>query len=347
MKKVLLFILIIVLTGNLHAQNYDFYIKTNYVNIYYKITDSSISNRSVEVAWTPESYYGNITIPSTVTYNGKKYKVTGIGDKAFLNATNVTSLTLPNSITYIGKSGIYNTGITTITLPESVIWLEEYALSKNSLLETVSFPNSIERVGQAAFFLCPNLTHSIYNDKLYAHYAGKEETCIIPEGITTISTSAVWNFLSSINANKIILPSTLQSLSSSSIIVENLNSIEIKATTPPSCPNDAIQPASLTETITIYVSDADPAILERYKADPYWSQFNIVATDLSDDDPKVRADVNGDSVINAADVVSIYNYIISGEESSITKDKADVNEDDDVNAADVVSVYNYITTGEQ
>lgn len=59
-----------------------------------------------------------------------------------------------------------------------------------------------------------------------------------------------------------------------------------------------------------------------------------------------KGDVNGDGVINAADVVSIYNYIISGEESGISAAQADVNNDQTVNAADVVSVYNIIIDGD-
>ena len=57
------------------------------------------------------------------------------------------------------------------------------------------------------------------------------------------------------------------------------------------------------------------------------------------------ADVNGDGIVNSADVVSVYNYIQSGAESGITLDKADVNGDDNVNSADVVEIYNSVVGG--
>ena len=50
-------------------------------------------------------------------------------------------------------------------------------------------------------------------------------------------------------------------------------------------------------------------------------------------------DVDGDGNVNTADVVAVYNFIIQGEASSITKQAADVDGDGDVNSADVVAIY--------
>lgn len=55
-----------------------------------------------------------------------------------------------------------------------------------------------------------------------------------------------------------------------------------------------------------------------------------------------RADVNGDSLINALDVVNIYNYVLVGAESGMTLKRVDVNQDGSANASDVVTVYNYV-----
>jgi len=60
-----------------------------------------------------------------------------------------------------------------------------------------------------------------------------------------------------------------------------------------------------------------------------------------------KGDVNEDGLINASDVVSIYNYIMIGDNSNIKRIRADVNEDKFVNAADVTSVYNIIINGKQ
>lgn len=45
--------------------------------------------------------YGNLVIPSTVDYNGTTYTVTEVGYHAFRYRTDLTSLTIPGSVTYI------------------------------------------------------------------------------------------------------------------------------------------------------------------------------------------------------------------------------------------------------
>lgn len=56
-------------------------------------------------------------------------------------------------------------------------------------------------------------------------------------------------------------------------------------------------------------------------------------------------DVNMDGTTNSGDVVSIYNYIVNGEDSGIYKVCADVSGDGIVNAADVTELYNLIAYG--
>lgn len=52
------------------------------------------------------------------------------------------------------------------------------------------------------------------------------------------------------------------------------------------------------------------------------------------------ADVNGDGVVNAADVTALYNWILNNDASSLKN--GDANEDGTVNAGDVTAVYNRI-----
>ena len=76
--------------------------------IYYKITSSS-APYTVAVTYRGTYYYSYsneyteaVTIPATVTYNGKTYSVTSIGSYAFWNCSGLTSITIPNSVTSIG-----------------------------------------------------------------------------------------------------------------------------------------------------------------------------------------------------------------------------------------------------
>ena len=64
-----------------------------------------------------------------------------------------------------------------------------------------------------------------------------------------------------------------------------------------------------------------------------------------------QGDVNADGVLNTADVVGIYSYILEGDASGVTAEQANINgdvEEDDtpiVNTADVVTLYNNIING--
>ena len=68
-------------------------------NVQYHVLDNGTT---AEVS----KYLGDdssLTIPSSISYNGITYEITKIGESAFENHTELVSISLPNSITIIGK----------------------------------------------------------------------------------------------------------------------------------------------------------------------------------------------------------------------------------------------------
>jgi hypothetical protein len=74
--------------------------------IYYNITSSTdltvaVTYRgSYELDYSNE-YSGQVSIPETVAYNEKTYRVTSIGGYAFRECSGLTSVTIPNSVTIV------------------------------------------------------------------------------------------------------------------------------------------------------------------------------------------------------------------------------------------------------
>ena len=92
----------------------------------------------------------SITIPDSVT---------NIGKYALSNCTNLTSVIIPNSVIRIGR-GAFNecTNLASVTIPNSVTKIEESALYGCKRLTNVAIPNSVTSIENAVFRECTNLT---------------------------------------------------------------------------------------------------------------------------------------------------------------------------------------------
>ena len=105
MKKIILS-LVLSTVSFCGAFAHDFMITQNGQKIYFNITDSK--KQTVEVTYggsitdkNSAKPQGKIEIPAKVQHNQKVYSVTAIGQKAFSNATELTSIVLPSGITEI------------------------------------------------------------------------------------------------------------------------------------------------------------------------------------------------------------------------------------------------------
>ena len=165
MKRTLITLLFIVFTiANLLAGPiYDFSADSeNGQRLYYKIYASGVI-----VVKPDQNYYvsGDVIIPETVNYNGVSYTVSCI-DYPFYNCNNLTSVTIPNTVTSIGNSAFAGcVNLTTVTIPNSVKSIGSFAFSGCKKLKSVNI-NSVTSIGGRAFYNCSNLTSVFISNSL-------------------------------------------------------------------------------------------------------------------------------------------------------------------------------------
>ena len=105
------------------------------------------------------SYSGRVIIPSQVNYYGTIFTVRLIRLGAFEGCTRLTSVTLPNSITFIDSDAFKGCiNLTNVTFGKSVEEIGGWVFEGCKRLTSIIIPNSVTRIGYAAFKGCTGLT---------------------------------------------------------------------------------------------------------------------------------------------------------------------------------------------
>ena len=121
-----------------------------------KIDNDAFSKCYVNEAYIPTSaikYLAKVSKKITII-SGEK-----IDARAFYGCTNLTSVTIPDSVTSIGSFAFECcTGLTSVTIPDSVTSIGDSAFSGCSNLSSVTIGNSVTSIGSYAFEGCTGLT---------------------------------------------------------------------------------------------------------------------------------------------------------------------------------------------
>ena len=174
MKQILkLSLLLLAILLPATAAAYDFEVDGIYYNII-KGNEAEVTYGGNMDGTPPPSYSGNVTIPSSVIYEGTTYDVTAIGYFAFISCRELKKITISNSVTSIGNGAFSDCyALTSINIPNSVTTIGNYAFTGCTGLTSITIPNSVTSITDRLFFDCTGLT-----------------TVTIPNSVTSIGDEA-------------------------------------------------------------------------------------------------------------------------------------------------------------
>lgn len=188
-----------------------------------------------------EEHVGNLDIPEAVTYGGKTYNVTSIGEGAFEGQVGITAITIPSGITSIGDNAFSGcTGVISVTINSNAIasldaWegsgnleLSDYfgaqvkhytfdgGVSKIGdcvgyafdEVETVTIGKSVTEIGEVVFCECPSLKSVILGNNVKT--IGEEAFCVCPSLTSLFIPASVveigeWAFVECSGLEKIVV----------------------------------------------------------------------------------------------------------------------------------------------
>ncbi len=108
-------------------------------NVTFTIGDNVYKPSSAMVYYHTSGLGGNVTLASALTYNGVVYPVNLIDYTAFQNCSNLTSITIPNSIFFIGNQAFENcSSLTSVTIGNGVAYIGSSAFTGCNFLQNVT-----------------------------------------------------------------------------------------------------------------------------------------------------------------------------------------------------------------
>ena len=298
--------------------------------------------------------------PDGLVYAGKvayKYKGTmpenssimikdgtlGIAESAFSDCAGLVSITIPNSVTSIGRHAFLGTGwynnqsngivyldnwligykgdtpTGDIVITNNTRSIADYAFYGCSGLTSITIPNSVTSIGRGAFQYCSGLT-----------------SITIPNSVTSIGGCA---FDGCSGLTSITIPNSVTSIGEYAFRnCSGLTSVVSLNNEPLKCDDMNIFYNVDMNSCKLWVPKGS---LDAYKNADVWKDFQDIKE-------LAHGDVNLDSEVNHSDLNALVDYVMGKKDpEDFNKSLGDLNGDEKVDAADVVMLVDAIMKADE
>lgn len=257
--------------------------------IFYSWTDEDHTALEVVSNGDGWKYGGDVVIPASVNHEGESYPVTRIGDQAFYECRELTSVTIPEGVTAIGNE----------------------AFGRCYELTSVIIPGSMKTIGEAAFQNCNKLNSiscyaeeppAMESENAFEGSVYNNATLRVPAGsVGNYQNTAPWSNFRNINMLKCATPT---------IVFENgrlsfecaTEGVEFEATITPSGDQ------SVTGS-TLFLAD----VPVRYRVVVYAQKAGYQRSDPTTRDityQMKRGDANRDGSVTIADAIKLAGKVL-------------------------------------
>ena len=184
---VILIIAIFPLTASADAVKID--------NLWYNLNNSELTAEVIK-SQDENVYRGEIVIPSNVDYNSVQYLVKSIGESAFKECYNISSVTFSEGLEIINDSAFCSCwSVRFGSFPSSLVSIGKWAFFNCNNIKELNLPEKCQYIGEYAFYSCYGLTKvrssSLVNIEDHAFYhCNNLHTVELPSTLNSIKAGA-------------------------------------------------------------------------------------------------------------------------------------------------------------
>ena len=188
---------------------------------------------------------------------------------------NLTSITIPDSVTSIGRWAFsFCSSLTSVTIPNSVTSIRDNAFNSCAKLTSITIPNSVTSIGNSAFSSCSGLTSITIPDSVTSiegsafYYCTGLTSVTIGNSVTSIGGSAFYECTS---LTSITIPDSVTRIGGNTFAYCS-NLLEIDFSTHNAVPT-LVAANAFKSTSANLVIKVPSALVDEWKTATNWSTY--------------------------------------------------------------------------